>query len=202
MKWHEVTEAVRHGKRMLYQAPLDPRPVGVRCRYQKVTGQILVIPPKEADQFLADEGHAERFSLKYPTIIHLPWESNTVRDLDDSGNTKRERIRTRCGRLVDVAHAIQFKEDLDKVTCSQCHGDTPMRKPYEKKTPRQFTLRINLGNSAMQTPEDVAATLEVMTNHLIEMDTNQTSGEIWDPNGNTVGGWTAKWPKADENVQR
>ena len=52
----------------------------------------------------------------------------------------------------------------------------------------EFTLRIELGNEAMQTPEDVAASLREIANRL-DWGMYRRSGEILDMNGNTVGEW-------------
>ena len=52
----------------------------------------------------------------------------------------------------------------------------------------EFTLRITLGNEAMQTPEDVAASLRDIANRL-DWGMYRRSGEILDMNGNRVGEW-------------
>lgn len=52
----------------------------------------------------------------------------------------------------------------------------------------EFTLRIKLGNDAMQTPEDVAANLRAVANRL-NWGADLQSGEILDYNGNKVGEW-------------
>ena len=52
----------------------------------------------------------------------------------------------------------------------------------------EFTLRIKLGNDAMQTPEDVAASLRDIANRL-DWGMYRRSGEILDYNGNVVGDW-------------
>ena len=53
---------------------------------------------------------------------------------------------------------------------------------------QEFTLRIKLGNEAMQTPEDVAASLRDIANRL-DWGMYRRSGEILDYNGNKVGEW-------------
>ena len=52
----------------------------------------------------------------------------------------------------------------------------------------EFTLRIKLGNEAMQTPEDVADRLLAVANRL-NYGIDRQSGEILDMNGNNVGHW-------------
>ncbi len=47
-----------------------------------------------------------------------------------------------------------------------------------------FNLRIELGNAAMQTPEDIADALRSVANKL---ESGNTEGSIRDLNGNTVG---------------
>lgn len=51
-----------------------------------------------------------------------------------------------------------------------------------------FTLRIKLGNEAMQTPEDVANRLLAVANRL-NYGMDRSNGEILDYNGNKVGEW-------------
>ena len=52
----------------------------------------------------------------------------------------------------------------------------------------EFTLRIKMGNDAMQTPEDVAASLRDIANRL-DWGMYRRSGEILDYDGNKVGEW-------------
>ena len=52
----------------------------------------------------------------------------------------------------------------------------------------EFTLRIKMGNEAMQTPEDVAASLRAVANRL-DWGMYRRSGEILDYDGNKVGEW-------------
>lgn len=52
----------------------------------------------------------------------------------------------------------------------------------------KFTLQINLGNEAMQTPEDVARELHAVADQMA-LQTDE-DGIIIDPNGNTVGSFT------------
>ena len=47
----------------------------------------------------------------------------------------------------------------------------------------EFTLRIKLGNEAMQTSEDVAASLRAVANRL-DYVLDRSNGEILDYNGN------------------
>lgn len=49
-----------------------------------------------------------------------------------------------------------------------------------------FTLKIALGNDAMNSPEEVAAALRAVADRL---DAGRTQGTILDANGNTVGTW-------------
>ena len=52
----------------------------------------------------------------------------------------------------------------------------------------EFTLRIKLGNEAMQTPGDVADRLLAVANRL-NCGLDRRSGKILDYNGNVVGEW-------------
>lgn len=52
----------------------------------------------------------------------------------------------------------------------------------------EFTLRITLGNDAMQTPEDVGEVLRAVANRL-DYVMDRSNGEIRDYNGNVVGEW-------------
>ena len=52
----------------------------------------------------------------------------------------------------------------------------------------EFTLRIEMGNEAMQTPEDVAESLRDVANRL-NYGADSRSGKIRDYNGNVVGEW-------------
>ena len=52
----------------------------------------------------------------------------------------------------------------------------------------KFTLRIKMGNDAMQTPEDVANRLLAVANRL-NYGMDRQSGKILDYNGNKVGEW-------------
>lgn len=51
----------------------------------------------------------------------------------------------------------------------------------------EFTLKINLGNDAMQTPEDIAEALETIAARLRA---GKEEGTIRDENGNRVGSWS------------
>lgn len=53
---------------------------------------------------------------------------------------------------------------------------------------REFTLRIEMGNAAMKTPEDVAESLRAVANRL-DYGMDRQSGKILDYNGNKVGEW-------------
>lgn len=53
---------------------------------------------------------------------------------------------------------------------------------------RKFTLRIEMGNEAMQTSEDVGDALWAVANRL-NCGMDLRSGEILDYNGNKVGEW-------------
>jgi hypothetical protein len=50
-----------------------------------------------------------------------------------------------------------------------------------------FTLEIEMGNEAMRTPYDVAASLTGVT---MALHTGATVGTVKDDNGNTVGRWS------------
>lgn len=56
----------------------------------------------------------------------------------------------------------------------------------------KFTLTINLGNEAMQTPQDIAEALREVVRRLdlhSLQGTEPITGKIRDLNGNTVGEW-------------
>lgn len=58
-------------------------------------------------------------------------------------------------------------------------------------TPDVFTLRIELGNAAMQTPAEVALALDMIADTLrADFIWTSVDGRIRDANGNTVGGWS------------
>ena len=52
----------------------------------------------------------------------------------------------------------------------------------------EFTLRIEMGNAAMQTPGDVAESLRDVAT-LLYFGADSRSGKILDYNGNVVGEW-------------
>lgn len=52
-----------------------------------------------------------------------------------------------------------------------------------------FTLRIEMGNDAMDTADAVACALDELAERLRRADA-ETSGSICDANGNTVGEWS------------
>ena len=52
---------------------------------------------------------------------------------------------------------------------------------------KNFKLKIELGNDAMQTPEDVAEALEGVASRL--KNTGRREGAIFDTNGNKVGAY-------------
>jgi hypothetical protein len=59
--WAQLTDHVRAGYRLFYQAPLDYRPVLVTAVIRK-DGKLRVTPPySNADPFTADNGHLTRF---------------------------------------------------------------------------------------------------------------------------------------------
>jgi hypothetical protein len=51
-----------------------------------------------------------------------------------------------------------------------------------------FTIKIEMGNDAMQSPEDVADVLTTQVVPLLEQ--GFTNGRVHDANGNTVGTWS------------
>lgn len=59
-----------------------------------------------------------------------------------------------------------------------------------------FTLKIDLGNAAMGTPEDVADALRSIASDVADGD---ESGIIRDLNGNTVGRWTVSYPALEDD---
>lgn len=76
-----------------------------------------------------------------------------------------------------------------------------MSKEAEKKhyrlkcEPGKFQLKIELGNDAMRTPEDIAHELEWV---LFRVQAGVTEGVIRDINGNLVGGWSYALAEEDE----
>lgn len=59
--WREVLIHVMAGKPVWYQAPLDYRPVRVRT-HPTAGNKLRVFPPAgDADPFVADAGHVDRF---------------------------------------------------------------------------------------------------------------------------------------------
>ncbi len=63
--WSALVGAVARGERIFYHAPLDARPVLVRCELRgrnPRTFKVRVFPPsRDADPFTADTGHLDRF---------------------------------------------------------------------------------------------------------------------------------------------
>lgn len=63
-----------------------------------------------------------------------------------------------------------------------------------------FMLSIDLGNAAMRQRDQVAAALRAVADRLdAEADRGNddratSEGNIRDANGNTVGGWSVRWP--------
>ena len=57
-----------------------------------------------------------------------------------------------------------------------------------------FTLKITLGNDAMQTPEDIAGALRDAARRIngLPEDMRGEFGKIRDSNGNTCGKWEVK----------
>ena len=53
----------------------------------------------------------------------------------------------------------------------------------------KFTLTIELGNDAMQTPEDVAGALREVADDVERTSMPQDGHRVRDYNGNTVGRW-------------
>ena len=56
----------------------------------------------------------------------------------------------------------------------------------------KFTLEIELGNAAMQSPDDVAESLRQVSDllkHNERFGTTTDTARIFDDNGNTVGEW-------------
>lgn len=57
----------------------------------------------------------------------------------------------------------------------------------------RFTLEIEFGNEAMQTPDDVAGALEQTASRLMGIEgitSADDAGLVFDLNGNTVGQWS------------
>lgn len=61
--WQDVIAHVRAGKEILYHAPMDWRPVIVRCHVRPSEPDIVQVDPRtmDADPFGADSGHLTRF---------------------------------------------------------------------------------------------------------------------------------------------
>lgn len=59
-----------------------------------------------------------------------------------------------------------------------------------------FTLKIDLGNAAMSSPEDVAGALESVAAKVRD---GRDEGGIRDLNGNTVGRWTVSYPALEDD---
>jgi hypothetical protein len=64
----------------------------------------------------------------------------------------------------------------------------------EEPTPESFALRIDLGNEAMSTPEDVADALLILARKVRGMSwSTDEAGKIMDDAGNSVGEWWVEW---------
>lgn len=64
-----------------------------------------------------------------------------------------------------------------------------------KKSARQFTLSINLGNDAMRTSAHVAAFLRKLASMIEAYEPGNIVGSgIFDENGNKVGSWSLDLP--------
>ncbi len=66
----------------------------------------------------------------------------------------------------------------------------PAHAPYHYAEPlsyETFTLKIKLGNDAMQSRADIMESLEIIGENVAMSDA--TAGTIRDPYGNTVGSW-------------
>lgn len=65
----------------------------------------------------------------------------------------------------------------------------------------QFTMTIDMGNAAMQTPADIArATVRIFSDFARQMEvcTDGNSGRIYDGNGNKVGTWNLDEMEAED----
>ncbi len=60
----------------------------------------------------------------------------------------------------------------------------------------EFSLRIELGNAAMSTPEQVAQALRKAAD---AVETHREDGPILDLNGNSVGRWAVNYPDPGED---
>lgn len=58
-------------------------------------------------------------------------------------------------------------------------------------TSGKFSMRITLGNDAMQTPEHVAAALCHAAGRILR---GEDGGKVMDDNGNSVGVWNLELP--------
>jgi hypothetical protein len=59
--WPQLTDHVRAGYRLFYQAPMDYRPVMVTAVIRKDGNLRVSVPYGDADSFTADIGHLDRF---------------------------------------------------------------------------------------------------------------------------------------------
>jgi hypothetical protein len=64
-----------------------------------------------------------------------------------------------------------------------------------------FTLNIELGNAAMESPQDVAAALRKVADRLERIESVEANGRIGDLNGNTVGSWNYAPPESEEDEE-
>jgi hypothetical protein len=111
--------------------------------------------------------------------------------------------------VLDADAYLREHPDADIATCGACmrswddavstswtpapSGRCPFEYEHELPMPDSFTLMIELGNAAMQLPEDVGALLIELGEKL-----QAHAGTVWedislpalrDANGNTVGRW-------------
>jgi hypothetical protein len=64
--WRDVLVHIQAGRPIYYHAPLDVRPVAVRCQLTK-GNKVRVFPPTaDADPFTADSAHRARFCFRVP----------------------------------------------------------------------------------------------------------------------------------------
>jgi hypothetical protein len=60
----------------------------------------------------------------------------------------------------------------------------------------EFSMKITLGNDAMQTTQHVSAKLREIAERI---DRGQDGGKVMDDNGNSVGSWDLSLPDEEED---
>lgn len=122
------------------------------------------------------------------TMAHNP-DDEQVLTLDEY----RERVSRLDWRAVYANLYPEYADDFARCT-EQDYYDGPDAWAFDlsekKNTKDTFTLKIELGNEAMQNSEDVAEALRTVSRRLEWSEDLSTSGKIYDNNGNPVGEWS------------